>query len=108
MSSYFLFNAAQPGVGRVHVLGSKKTFRRFRRWNGLETRKGSQVNQPRQHSDRGSSDWGYPDWGYQELGYPDQGYPDQGVPRLGGLQTSVLRLRLEAKGWGKPGGLGSA
>ena len=33
--SFTIFNAAQPGVGRVQVLGSKKKKKTFRRWNGL-------------------------------------------------------------------------
>ena len=77
MFSIKIFNAAQPGVGRVQVLGSKKVHRQkgfcwlssvFR----LAISKKVKL--------------GYPDRGYPEGGYPDREYPDRGYPD-GGTQT---------------------
>ena len=87
-TGYIIFNAAQPGVGRVQVLGSKK-FSSV--WRNLcqsllrrpEVDSKGAVWSEYETSARGSLDWGYPDGGYPDWGYPDRGYPDRGYPDWG-------------------------
>ena len=85
-----VINAAQPGVGRVQVLGSKKkkTFCHWKPWNltSLDFLKSREVPE-------GTLAGGYPDWGIPRLGDTQtgvQGYPDQGS---GGTKTKGTQTR---------------
>ena len=103
-----IFNAAQPSVGRVQVLGSKKfqddSVSLFTQ--GLRTVfKYYVVGRGKWQEGEGPLGPRGPLWtGFQ--GTQDQGGPKSGsrlgVPKPGGLRPGVTRLRFEAKtkAWG--------